>query len=241
MAKKAHTLRSTVQQKVFDEQNTIAIEPAVPQVVNVPYYDPRVAFGQWPHSVYPPLWWTPPRGYAYGPDVGFMTGVAVSAIFWRNGFDWRSKRIYVDNEVTYSNFGRVDGVPWFHDPLHRRSVSYSTSELRDGYGRGFTPGYKTRWSFRGYDTAETSRPAGSPAKTHGSGPAVRRASLNPVRKRHLVVFEGLGDGALVRLFSARGNASILADARNNNSNVAMRDRNFASSVHETRLVAIPAQ
>jgi hypothetical protein len=36
------------------ENQTIAINPANPQEVYVPYYDPATAYGAWPYSAYPP-------------------------------------------------------------------------------------------------------------------------------------------------------------------------------------------
>jgi hypothetical protein len=237
MARNAQTLHSTAQQKVFDRRNTIVIEPAVPQVVNVPYYDPRVAYGKWPHAAYPPLSWTSPRGYAYGPGIGFMAGVAVSAGFWRNGFDWKSKTLYVDNSVTFGNFDRARGTSWSHDPEHRRYVTYSTYELRTRYHRSFTPGEDAKWAFRGYDLNETSPPARSTAVAHGRNTGNRQASHDETPGRHIFVFEGLGDGALVRLFSTRGNASMLAAARDNNAHIASRDNRVATGAREARLTA----
>ena len=39
------------------------IEPAQPEVVYVPYYDPRVVYGSWWWPDYPPVYWNPWPGY----------------------------------------------------------------------------------------------------------------------------------------------------------------------------------
>jgi hypothetical protein len=44
----AGSLTSTPQQTVSTEDQDIAIEPASPNVVYVPYYDPNVIYGPWP-------------------------------------------------------------------------------------------------------------------------------------------------------------------------------------------------
>ncbi|MGZ3668218.1 MAG: DUF3300 domain-containing protein, partial [Ktedonobacterales bacterium] len=57
-------LASTKEQKVSvrQEQNkqVIVIEPAVPDTVYVPYYDPAVVYGDWAYPAYPPYYFAPP-------------------------------------------------------------------------------------------------------------------------------------------------------------------------------------
>jgi hypothetical protein len=48
-------LKSNEQQKVVTEQETIIIQPANPQVVYVPTYQPTAVYGAWPYPAYPPL------------------------------------------------------------------------------------------------------------------------------------------------------------------------------------------
>jgi len=57
-------LETTKQQKVTVTQDQgspiIEIEPASPEVVYVPYYDPGVVYGAWPYPAYPPYYFPPP-------------------------------------------------------------------------------------------------------------------------------------------------------------------------------------
>jgi hypothetical protein len=64
---------------VTQQQNkvVIVIEPAVPDTIYVPYYDPAVVFGGWPYSDYPPYYFPPPLGYV--PGAILATGIALGA------------------------------------------------------------------------------------------------------------------------------------------------------------------
>ena len=57
-------LQSTKEQKVSVKQEqskqVIVIEPAVPDTMYVPYYDPGVVYGGWPYPSYPPYYFPPP-------------------------------------------------------------------------------------------------------------------------------------------------------------------------------------
>jgi hypothetical protein len=89
-AKNAGTLKSTPQETVTTEGNTIAIEPASTDTLYVPQYDPWVAYGS-PLAVFPG--WSPYPGL-YGPGIAFGLGVGVGlfagyAWGWNHwGCDW---------------------------------------------------------------------------------------------------------------------------------------------------------
>jgi hypothetical protein len=61
-AEQSGNLKTTTEQKVIVEEKIIKIEPANPQVVYVPTYNPTVVYGAWPYPAYPPYSWYPP-GY----------------------------------------------------------------------------------------------------------------------------------------------------------------------------------
>ena len=70
-------LKTTEQQKVIVEEappsggtTVIVIEPANPQVVYVPTYNPTVVYGAWPYPAYPPL--LLPAGLCSADVVAFL-------------------------------------------------------------------------------------------------------------------------------------------------------------------------
>jgi hypothetical protein len=162
-AQKSGYLKSSSQQRVEVQDQAIVIEPVKPEIVYVPYYNPTVVYGAWGYPAYPPYYWPPPPGYAWGAGVaagiGFATGVAITAAFWNNGFNWRNNNVYINNHVNINNFNRtnianrnnfISGQTWHHDPNHRRGVNYANNNLRQQYGRGTSPGADARRDFRGF-------------------------------------------------------------------------------------------
>jgi Protein of unknown function (DUF3300) len=78
-AQAAGNLKSTEQQVVETENQSILIAPAQPNVVYVPTYNPASVYGAWPYPAYPPVYVPYPPGYALGAAVvaGVAFGVAV--------------------------------------------------------------------------------------------------------------------------------------------------------------------
>jgi hypothetical protein len=74
------SLQSNDQYTVQQQGPDIAIYPAQPQVVYVPYYDPYVVYGAWWWPAYRPVFWHPwyPR-----PAVFFSTTFVARSVDWR--------------------------------------------------------------------------------------------------------------------------------------------------------------
>jgi hypothetical protein len=85
-AQAAGTLTTTQQQRVAEENGTIAIEPASPQTVYVPVYNPTAVYGAWPNPTYPPVYIPPPVDYSLDSAVvggfAFGTGVVIVGSLW---------------------------------------------------------------------------------------------------------------------------------------------------------------
>ena len=79
-------LKTTEQQVVRSEGQTIIIAPAQPSVLYVPMYNPAVVYGSWPYPSYPPVYWPPPPGYAFGSalltGMAFGAGIAITSSLW---------------------------------------------------------------------------------------------------------------------------------------------------------------
>jgi hypothetical protein len=82
-AQKAGQLNNNEQQNVTNQGNTIIIQPANPDVVYVPAYDPWLAYGD-PIVAYPG--WVPVPGIFYGgPSIYFGAGFGIGFF---GGFGW---------------------------------------------------------------------------------------------------------------------------------------------------------
>src|SRR5437763_14078835 len=87
-AKAAGDLNSTSQQKVSQQGQTIVIEPAEPQVVYVPEYDPSLVYGErigvWPGwDWYPGLYLTGPGlAFGLGVGIGYCGGARLGSPPW---------------------------------------------------------------------------------------------------------------------------------------------------------------
>jgi hypothetical protein len=85
----AGNLKSCDEQKVVIKGDTYEIEPANPEVVYVPRYDPSVVYGSWWWPAYPPFAYYPVwPGVAIGLGVfGFWGGIGVGPVW---GWGWGS-------------------------------------------------------------------------------------------------------------------------------------------------------
>ena len=167
MAQSAGTLQSNEQQTVTVQPaaagttttQTIIIEPAQPETIYVPAYNPTVVYGTWPYPAYAPFYYPPnPLWYPGGALVrGFAWGVgfaAAGAIF--GGCNWGRGDINVNvNRATNINrnfnANKVSGNNWQHNSTHRKGVSYKDSGSREKYGKNVA-GADGRQEFRGRDT-----------------------------------------------------------------------------------------
>jgi uncharacterized membrane protein YgcG len=103
-ARKAGHLNSNEQEKVTTQGNTVIIEPANPEVVYVPAYDPWLVYGE-PIVAYPG-WYPVPGIFLGGAGIGFGIGFGVGFFGgfgwgWHNwGCDWHGHRV-IYNHNTY--------------------------------------------------------------------------------------------------------------------------------------------
>ena len=100
--KLATTKQQIVTVKQEQNRQTIYIEPAVPDALYVPYYEPQVVFGDWPYTDYPayPYYWGYPgyigagliaTGVAFG--AAYALGRWASNGYWGGGGFWGLNRI----------------------------------------------------------------------------------------------------------------------------------------------------
>jgi hypothetical protein len=153
-AQQSGKLQSTAQENVVTTtdagQPYIDIEPANPEVIYVPVYDPVWIWG--PPMWYPyPHWWWPPRSFLTGGlYFGFGGPIDMGIYFgagwhgwggwgWHPG--WGNRTVIVNNTFIHrynfnggANVTNVRGTNvWAHDPVHRAGVPYANPFLRTQY------------------------------------------------------------------------------------------------------------
>ena len=147
-AKAAGKLNSNPQETVTTEtqgdQSAIDIQPANPQVVYVPQYDPEYIWGPPAYGYYPPLDYPDYYGYGYGFGPGIYIGGFFGGLGW-GGWGWGPnwfncsifQNYYFFNHYGFGGFygGGLGGRGiWAHNPVHRMGVAYSNRGLASRYG-----------------------------------------------------------------------------------------------------------
>ncbi len=141
-------------------QTIIKIEPADPQVVYVPSYNPSTVYGTWPNTAYPPVYLPPPPGEQFANSfvngLGFSLGVATTYALFSN-VDWDHDDHHDDdyhhhddgyhggggnniNINNVNNFNHISGqnlqknnVAWQHNPAYRNGVPYHDNNVAQRY------------------------------------------------------------------------------------------------------------
>jgi hypothetical protein len=152
------TKQQTVTKQVVDGKETIAVQPADPQVVYAPTYPPTV-YG--PTYAPPTSYYPAPAVYGYTPGqvatgglLSFGVGIGVGALI-SNGCDWGHNDVYVNNN--YHNYhgggwgggnanvnvnknvnlnqANLNNQKWQFNPEHRRNVGYRDPAMQQRYAK----------------------------------------------------------------------------------------------------------
>lgn len=199
--------QQTVDVQNQDGQSAITIEPADPQVIYVPTYNPEWVWGPPVFGVYPPLFYP-----GIGIGFGFGPGIYIGAFFggccgwgafgWGWGPNWFGHSILVNNYFLHRYGFRDDfhggafrGTDvWAHDPAHRLGVPYSNRALNDRY--------------RGAEAARGFGGARTPAPTRGSEASGARFGSQGFERQNSggnhSVFGGIQNGGQTRIQSDHG-------------------------------------
>src|SRR6266481_1549042 len=137
--------QQTVQTKTVESgKQVIVVEPANPEVVYVPSYDPAVVYGP-PPPAYPYYPYTypgyyPGMGVAWGA-AGFAVGAAWGGGYWGN-CDWNHGDVNINNTNNFNrnanrnvNRGQAgQGNKWQHNPQHRGNAPYGNRQTANKFG-----------------------------------------------------------------------------------------------------------
>src|SRR5580693_3601941 len=198
-AQQAGNLKDTPQQTVQTQGSDIVIQPASPDVVYVPAYDPWLVYGYpvvaWPGWYpYPGIWYGGPSLFwGVGFGIGFYGGFGWGWGHW--GVGWGGRNVIFNNNRYYSrsntfynrnNYYRGGGERGIANNV-RGGVRGNPGENRGVYNRPGgrdTPFHGNTQAARGFDQAR------GQTGTRSSG------------------FSGYDHGGEARSYSSRGSASF---------------------------------
>ncbi|MET1077985.1 MAG: DUF3300 domain-containing protein [Pseudomonas sp.] len=157
-AEPAPASASTVEVVQQPAPATIIIEPAQPQVIYVPSYNPTVVYGAWPYPSQP-VYYPPPPGYYFGgalaTGLGFAAGVAIIDSLWGD-CNWGSNDIDIDvnryNNINSNRKINANQNNWKHNAANRNGVPYRDQASREKFSQRLQ-GSQQRDAFRGRDAA----------------------------------------------------------------------------------------
>jgi hypothetical protein len=163
-------LETTKEQKVTVKESQgsapiIEIEPASPDVVYVPYYNPSVVYGDWPYPDYPPYYYPPATGWVVGGAIA--TGVAWGAAYaigreiW-DDIDWNRGDIDIDIDRNVNIDADRNFNKWEHNSYHRRGVAYDNDTVRNKFSKANINGGDRNFDFRGHSGNQVLKPGAKP-------------------------------------------------------------------------------
>jgi uncharacterized membrane protein YgcG len=202
-AEQAGNLKSTPQQTVATQGSTVIIQPADPQVVYVPAYNPWGVYGYpvgpWPGWYpYPGIWYGGPYlSFGVGFGVGFFGGYGWGWNHW-GGFDWHNHYVVYNHARYYS-----------HSPtFYNRNSFYRGTAARGVYGNHAVAGHPALGAAR--PGGVYNHPGATPHPFSGDSRAAR--GYAPPRAQsatpHPNAVGGYNHGGETKSYSSRGSASF---------------------------------
>jgi uncharacterized membrane protein YgcG len=141
-AQQTGNLKSTQQQTVEQQGSTIVIQPADPQIVYVPAYDPWLVYGYpitpWPYWYeYPGIWYGGPYlSFGVGFGIGFYGGYGWG---WHNwGTDWHGHNVVYNHNTYYSRSNTFyNRNNYYRNGGYRGVGSNVNRNLAQEHGQGY--------------------------------------------------------------------------------------------------------
>jgi uncharacterized membrane protein YgcG len=191
-AQQAGNLKDTPQQTVQTQGSTIVIQPAAPDVVYVPAYDPWLVYGYpvvaWPGWYpYPGIWYGGPSLFwGVGFGIGFYGGYGWGWGHW--GVGWGGRTVIYNNNRYYSRSNTFYNRNNYYRAGGERgvaaNVNRSPANVYNNPGGRDTPFHGNTQAARGFDQSR------GQTGTRSSG------------------FSGYDHGGEARSYSSRGSSSF---------------------------------
>ena len=211
-AQSAGNLKSTDQQTVQSQGSDIVIQPANPQVVYVPAYNPWLVYGYpvspWPYWYnYPGIWWGGPSLYwgGIGFGIGFYGGYGWGWNHW--GTNWGGRTVVYNHSTYYSHSNTFYNRNNYYRNGGYRGVTNNVNRGVNGDNHTNTLGHNGAGEQHGGNVYN--HPGASPRPFNGNDQAARgygaAHSESNVRSG---AFSGYNHGGDSRSFSSRGSQSF---------------------------------
>ena len=211
-AQEAGNLKDTPQQTVTTQGSTVVIEPANPEVVYVPAYDPWLVYGDplvaWPGWYpYPGIWYGGPYlSFGAGFGIGFFGGYGWGWRHW--GYDWHDRYPVHDRERYYSRSNTFYNRGNYYRGGGERGVA---SNVRGGVGDRPNGGNRPYEGNVGGRGGVDNRSGATTRSFSGNTPAARGYAAPSGSGQTGVrsgAFSGYSQGGEARGNSSRGSASF---------------------------------
>src|ERR1022692_2490011 len=209
-AQDAGNLKSTQQQTVQTQDSSIEIQPANPDVVYVPAYDPWAVYGgplvAWPGWYpYPGIWFGGPYlSWGAGFGIGYFGGFGWGWSHW--GFNWHNHYAMYNNNRYYSRSNTFYNRGNFYRGAGARG---GLNGERGGVGARASAGNRAGNGNIGARGGAYNRSGATPRPFNGNTNAARGYAeprgQSGVRSG---AFSGYDHGGQARSFSSRGSASM---------------------------------
>jgi hypothetical protein len=216
-AEQAGNLKDTPQQTIETQGSTIVIQPANPEIVYVPAYDPWLVYGYpvvaWPGWYpYPGIWYGGPYlSFGVGFGIGFFGGYGWGWNHW--GSDWHHRYVVHDHDRYYSRSTTFYNRNTYYRGGGERGRASADrggfSGERGGAGPHPNAGNRPANGNVGGRGGESNRPSASPHPFGGNNQAARGyAQPRGETGTRSGAFSGYDHGGQARTFSSRGSASM---------------------------------
>jgi hypothetical protein len=206
-AQDAGNLKSTQQQTVESQDSSIVIQPANPDVVYVPAYDPWLVYGgplvAWPGWYpYPGIWFGGPYlSWGGGFGIGWFGGFGWGWPHW--GFDWHNHYAVYNHNRYYSRSNTFYNRNNFYRGAGARAGFNGAREGAGSRAYAGRPGNGDIGARGGFENHPGARPFNG--NTRAARGYAEPRGQSGVRSG---AFSGYDHGGQTRGFSSRGSASM---------------------------------
>ncbi|MGB9489536.1 MAG: DUF3300 domain-containing protein [Terriglobales bacterium] len=203
-AQAAGGLKTTEQQTVTTQGSTIDVEPANPDVVYVPAYDPWLVYGDpimaWPGWYpYPGIWFGGPYlSWGGGFGIGWFGGYGWGWNHW--GFNWGGRYAMYGGGRYYSR----------SNTFYNRSNFYRAGSTRGVNGNRGETGARNAGNRGAGERGEVNNRGGATSRAFNGNTKAARGYAEPRGQSgtRTGAFSGYGKGGQARSASSRGAASM---------------------------------